>query len=500
MSIVNWDKVDQPFSGLSTDASHAIEVRREAIPLVFVPGIMGTHLRLKGTSGEGFGADGWPNMRWNPSSLFHLLLFHHGMPAAVRKKMLVGKAFSSEYLEVDDSAPAGDGFHGVMEDYWKDFLAPLKRADWGPLKKVFEFPVYAVGYNWTDDNTNSGKRLGDRIKEIIKEAKGVTGFCEQVILITHSMGGLVARAASELSGAQGSILGIVHGVQPATGAPAAYWRIKAGFEAHGLNPKNYISSDVLGPSGREVTPLLGNMPGGLQLLPTRLHKNNKGGKQWLAVTEHGHKTLSLPKSDPYEEIYEVPAVVRTSDAAPAGGAYWGLVDPKLLDPGNMNTGQQSASKNNALDARHNVCRDPWGQYRRVLGQAETFHEKLKLKHHPRTFCFKGTKLPTADVVELKVESNWVQFENYPVRGFRGLFKSREGKSMQAVLQGPGGDGDGTVPSASAAALAAPGKPVLVELDFPEVEHQPAYGNALVQAFTRKAVIALVKMRYKKLRP
>ena len=48
---VDWNKVDEFLAGLETTEKHEIEVRREAIPLVFVPGIMGTHLRRPGTDG-----------------------------------------------------------------------------------------------------------------------------------------------------------------------------------------------------------------------------------------------------------------------------------------------------------------------------------------------------------------------------------------------------------------------------------------------------------------
>ena len=64
--IVPWHEVDRYLAGLETTEHHCIEVQREAIPLIFLPGIMGTHLRLAGTDGTGK-KDGVPNMRWNPT-------------------------------------------------------------------------------------------------------------------------------------------------------------------------------------------------------------------------------------------------------------------------------------------------------------------------------------------------------------------------------------------------------------------------------------------------
>ena len=218
---IEWYQVDKAVSGLETDVEHEIRVQREAIPLVFIPGIMGSRLRRAGTDGKGKGADGLPTLRWDPSDKGFMWSNFVGADGAQRRRLCIGtpeQNFDKGYLEVDNTKPVKDGFGGIMKDYLK-FLNPLKKHDWGPLAKIFEFPVYAVGYNWTDSNENSGKMLLDRINEIIAEAKGVTGLCEKVILITHSMGGLVARAASELWQGRSKILGIIHGVQPVTGAP-----------------------------------------------------------------------------------------------------------------------------------------------------------------------------------------------------------------------------------------------------------------------------------------
>jgi hypothetical protein len=483
---INWYEVDKTVSGLETNVEHELDVQREAIPLVFVPGIMGTCLRRAGTDGSGKGADGLPNMRWNPSSAMWMLWYVSGTSGAERKAMLVGDRFDANYLEPNNANPPGDGFAALMEDYCKKFLTPLKVHDWGPLGKIFEFPVYAVGYNWTDDAKNAGTKLAARIKEIIAEAKDVVGLCEKVILITHSMGGLVSRAASELAGASGSILGIVHGVQPALGAPAAYWRIKAGFEGFGM------TSRVLGSSGEKVTPVLGNIPGGLELLPNKLHRTNAGARQWLTVTENGVATLAFPKADPYKEIYKVKAVVKPkAGEKPSQNAYWGLVDPNLLDPGNV--APEAPNARDRMDAS-TLSSDPWAAFLTTLDVAERFHDALGKKTHSRTFCVRGVGHKTADVIEMRVESNWVRSDPYPARGFRGFFTNAKGKSMQAVLQDPAGDGDATVVRSSAVALDAPGKQMPGDRAI-EVEHQPAYENADVQAFAIEAIVALCKMRY-----
>ncbi len=475
---VAWNDADREVSGLDTDREWVIQVQREAIPLVFVPGIMGSRLRRNGND------DGLPLMRWDPKSTSWQWFYFSGATPQTRKEMVVGPSFNPHYLEVADSDPVGNGFEGILEDY-RDFLATLGSHDWGPLNRIFEFPVYAVGYNWTASCEDSGKMLAKRITGIIEEAAKVTGLCEKVIIITHSMGGLVARAASELAGAQSQILGIIHGVQPARGAPAGYWRMKAGFE--GVGP----TSRILGNSGENVTPILGNIPGGLQLLPTKLYP-----PLWLKVTRDGTTIRVLPQSDPYSEIYRIPAVVRPrAGERPSTNTYWGLADPALLDPDNRSAARTAAhaSEANDLDSEIEVT-DPWVQYLRMLVIAEEFHGKLGSLRHARTFCFRGNGHATADVIELRVESNWVRSDPYPTRGFRGFFIDGNGNRMQAVLQDPAGDGDGTVPLSSSGALDDPTRPRPGDLLI-AVEHQPAYESEAAENYTIRAIVALSKMRY-----
>jgi pimeloyl-ACP methyl ester carboxylesterase len=180
------------------------------------------------------------------------------------------------------------------------------------------------GDNGTCSNNDSGKELSKFINAVIEENNTWT-VCRQVILVTHSMGGLVARSACKLHGAEGKVLGVVHGAQPAYGAPAAYQRMKHGFrDLNGsmwdwlVKPVDKIAQRVLGNNGKAVTILLANMPGGLELLPNQLYTTNDGSAQWLHCTDHRGASVSLPRSDPYGEIYE------------EKGAAWRLVNPKWL--------------------------------------------------------------------------------------------------------------------------------------------------------------------------
>lgn len=96
---------------------------------------------------------------------------------------------------------------------------------------------------------------------------------EKVILVTHSMGGLISRYASELLDTpyKDKILGIVHGVMPDLGSPTAYKMMKIGEHS-------FPMSLVLGASATRLMSVLAQSPAPMQLLPSPKYNH---GKPWL---------------------------------------------------------------------------------------------------------------------------------------------------------------------------------------------------------------------------
>lgn len=216
------------------------------------------------------------------------------------------------------------------------------------------FPVHAMGYNWLQSNGDSAKILSGRIRDLIAKYRGQQYQCEKVILMTHSMGGLVARALihPEFGGLAAEVLGIVHGVMPAIGAPAAYKRMRSGFEEPfgGLDP----APKVLGNFGSEVTAVLGNAQGGLELLPNKVYGNG-----WLEVRQNGVLLHSLPREgNPYSEIYRLP------------GKWFNLLREDWLNPANV----RGAGFNKTCD---------------LLRGAEQFHDAIRDTYHPLSFAHYG---------------------------------------------------------------------------------------------------------------
>src|SRR5690606_39018943 len=107
------------------------------------------------------------------------------------------------------------------------------------------FPVHAMGYNWLQSNMDSGINTASRINSLIKKYQELGFQCEKVILVTHSMGGLVARAVvhPEMGNISDKVLGVIHGVMPAIGAGTTYKRMRCGFEG------DNVAARVLGATG-----------------------------------------------------------------------------------------------------------------------------------------------------------------------------------------------------------------------------------------------------------
>jgi pimeloyl-ACP methyl ester carboxylesterase len=83
--------------------------------------------------------------------------------------------------------------------------------------------VYACGYDWRQDNLVSARRLAG----VVEQAKRETG-AEKVILVAHSMGGLVSRAYCK-SGGEANVLALVLLASPTHGASQAYRALKTGL-------------------------------------------------------------------------------------------------------------------------------------------------------------------------------------------------------------------------------------------------------------------------------
>ncbi|WP_298234340.1 hypothetical protein [uncultured Azohydromonas sp.] len=378
---------------------------------------------------------------------------------------------------------------GKLDEWWRNIvgvnpaawqahpgsnLQPLQEDELRQALRDCWFPVHAMGYNWLKSNRRSGIDTAKRINKLITQYISWGFQCEKVIVVTHSMGGLVARAMVHpgMGNLQEKILGIVHGVMPATGAGAAYKRMRCGFEDGFFN----IAAKVLGNSGDEVTAVLGNSQGGLELLPSQAY-----GYAWLQIVRNGEILLSLPRldGDPYEEIYKL------------RGAWYRLLNEEWLNPAKM------LSNSNCF-----------GRTCRMLDEAKIFHCDIENIYHPTSYAHYGADASHAawhrvvwDVntnISVGSRAETFQLLSDGGRGWLQVFDPALPKPLGLTalgpsvrLQPPADPGDQTVPvhSADDQLLSGKFKGLFRQTGY---EHQDSYKNEAVLHSTLYSLVRIIQ--------
>lgn len=362
-------------------------------------------------------------------------------------------------------------------------------------------PVYACGYNWLGDNKDAATRLQKRIDEIIsKHHDGRYAFCKQVLLITHSMGGLVARACQALPDTQHKIAGVLHGVMPTVGAPVAYRRCKVGLMDEGPSgmglaaAKAWGSAKAIGETGQHVTPVFAQSPGALQLLPSQAHPPG-----WLRITGSDGRDMQppLPDANPYAEIYR------------ERRRWWGLVREEWLRP----PGGRFPMDFEVFNDRH-------------LQAAEDFHVAVKSQtYHPCTYAFYGDggqddngAIQSFEQVQWQVQAGTrpgapplqqVPQLTYAQVDFDGSNPEHIGTDFEQPPEGapeivaaglhwhyklraagPQPGGDGTVNTRSGRAVGQGAAKVKQVFSLPGIAHEPAYKSLEVHRLVVYAVLKI----------
>ncbi|WP_198116682.1 esterase/lipase family protein [Massilia rhizosphaerae] len=197
------------------------------------------------------------------------------------------------------------------------------------IKKISAcwYPVHAMGYNFLKSNGESAIVIANRIRALILGYQRRGFKCDEVIIVTHSMGGILARAlihpdyGNLLNDKTVKVLGMYHSVMPTVGAAAAYRRMRFGFQEK-EGTKAEIFAEIVAIDGQHATAILANTPGPLELLPAAAY-----GKEWLKVVDGCGRTIrSWPKGDEnaLESIYLQPQ-----------NNWWRLINPRWVNPGNV---------------------------------------------------------------------------------------------------------------------------------------------------------------------
>ncbi|MHA4868405.1 PGAP1-like alpha/beta domain-containing protein [Duganella sp. PWIR1] len=347
-------------------------------------------------------------------------------------------------------------------------LTPLSEAECRKALAGCFFPVHAIGYNWLKSNASSAVAVAARVRTLMEKYRSQGYQCEKVIVITHSMGGLVARALvhPEMGGLAEQVLGIVHGAMPAIGAPAAYKRMRSGFEEGFAGAS--IPPKVLGNYGYEVTAVMANSQGGLELLPSKAYGNG-----WLRVRRKGGVVLTrLPQyGDPYKEIYQLQ------------GKWYGLLREQWINP----------ARRPGRGFQH-TCN--------LLEEAKLFHERITSTYHSCSYAHYSADVDRAswEFVDwvLNDQARRPDWSAWNIASDNGqghcnlLPTAAKANDLCEILVGPStGAGDQTVPlrSSEHQLLSGKFKGVFRQSGY---EHQGSYKDETVLKATMFSLVRIIQ--------
>jgi hypothetical protein len=346
------------------------------------------------------------------------------------------------------------------------------------------YPVHAMGYNYLKSNGESARVIADRIRGLTTGYQKRGFQCDEVIIVTHSMGGLLARAlihpkyGNLLNDPSVKVLGIYHNVMPTMGAAASYKRTRFGF-LEGSGTIAEIGASVLGIDGKHATAILANAPAALELLPGSAY-----GKAWLKVLDgSGHEIWSLPGSgeSALESIYLQPA-----------DKWWRLFNPDWVNPGGV-----KKLDGGGIDAVIKRVKD-----------AASFIEDIKATFHPTgcygSFCSSSERLSYGEVVFKVADREVWDARNCalpPVESWkllsddaRGTLKVQAGaRVLTLTLQPPAAPGDETVPAERSAKQILGKLFVHGQTKGKSYEHQNSYSDRDVLASLLYSIVQIAKM-------
>ncbi|WP_313706535.1 hypothetical protein [Massilia sp.] len=372
---------------------------------------------------------------------------------------------------------------GDPKDLGANAGVAINESDIRTISKCW-YPVHAMGYNFLQSNGKSATVIAKRIRGLVKGYQERGFKCDEVIIVTHSMGGLVARAVlhpdygNMLNDKTIKVLGIYHNVMPTVGAGSAYKRMRFGFQDK-AGKLAQIGAKVIAINGEHATAILANTPAPLEMLPGAVY-----GKDWLKVIDASGKAL---RSWPRNDETSLDSIYLQSD-----DAWWRLVNPKWVNPANIQKALGGGLEN----------------VRIRLKKAAKFLQSIETTFHP-TNCYASfgashERVTYGEVVFKTQDFLWQPGKNRkplpPPETWKLLADDAKGKlTVQAgdqklflLLQPPNAAGDETVPSERSAQLINGTLFVHGETKGESYEHQASYSDPKVLASMLYSIVQIAK--------
>ncbi len=514
---------------------------RPLIPIVFFPGVMGTRLKLS-AGADDFLWDPDSKSGIYKHYLFGGLTHYddgndEDVRSASRRMSSPGQLiwtldkshFSDEYasirsvlidkdstdVEANDSAVEQEmarrqarGWYSMFYDSYVPLLQML--SCWGrglPVKhagadgKVLTHhnqqslhPVWAFGYDWRRGANliaaggspyADGEHFDAFLQKVFSDTyaelpKWHWPAKKQVIVVTHSMGSLVARYISEVAARGADMAGIVHLAQPTTGAPAATLRLMMGTQAEadvqlggdeerivrnimGLSPYRYLSevAQLVGPN----TLLASNDYSADPVKAVAGPSDPIDWVQWLdpkgshktfvtqVAAEKARGTSGLPKLHKHE---------RLGWSAPKYWTRWEANGTFGYLPSTISINDKEAWRADAVGIKNKTelasqpdktpGKTKFDEIREAYDGADAIITSLRLKHHPKTTAIYAASRQTIMRLTVELVPYGIPYVDpktlLPNPKVLPVFKL-----IWKFAQGPG---DGTVPASSGKALGAVG--------------------------------------------
>lgn len=346
------------------------------------------------------------------------------------------------------------------------------------------YPVHAIGYNFVKSNGASAVVIAERIRGLVRGYRKRGFKCDEVIIVTHSMGGLLARALIHpsygklLDDKDVKILGMYHNVMPTIGAAGAYKRMRFGFQEKDGTADEY-AAQVLGINGEHATAILANAPAPLEMMPGKAY-----GKEWLKVVNLRDEVLwSWPRGgdSALESIYLKP-----------DKAWWRLINPGWVNPGNVREASGGGLEN--VMAR--------------LKSASKFLQSIETTFHPNTYasyCASKQRPSYGEVVFQVIEGmgsglpdpqdkapppeDWILLTDDK----KGLLTVQAGlRKLKLKLMAAKAAGDETVPSDRSAKHITGTLFVHGQKEGSGYEHQNSYADPQVLASMLYSIVQIAK--------
>jgi hypothetical protein len=231
------------------------------------------------------------------------------------------------------------------------------------------------------------------------------------------MGGIVARMASQLCGGADCMLGVIHGAQPATGAPVFAKRFRTGGE-------DFVSKSLMGRNDAEFVALAAFAEGPMELSP--MPDYHDGKPWWIFTDKKDQVRMALPEQSALDEIY-------------TSAAWYGLVpDSSILDPAGIVRKRLDDQKNPTSVHEY---------FKQTIRAVVARQDKLRNNYHPNTYAMYGngaliskSKDGAQPTPKMEVSLPQKKLESYGTVVWKGDLPAGVGpKELRAATLIAGGD-------------------------------------------------------------